>query len=229
MAQARTQYNFPGHSPTPDEIARTLAKLKLAGSEVYQRTVKSLQDPRGVHIESVLSCLGAFAGYACQFGIRKLAARPGSNTSGNGMRIVQGKDGMNYYFGDALNAPLLESPFAIWSLVAGCVQNLGKPLPDVNDIFKHVAGTVGGPQFGIPRIPEEHRPGDLPLNYLKAGWQRILPVAWEFCEQAMHLPIVFGFAIQDAIGAGKDVLDPTLAATIAMESAVPMSKVDLAR
>jgi hypothetical protein len=39
--------------------------------------------------------------------------------------------------------------------------------------------------------------------------------------------MVFAIAIQKAILMGKDVIDPTLAGTIVMECAVPMSKVDL--
>jgi hypothetical protein len=115
----------------------------------------------------------------------------------------------------------------VWSLTAGTVQQLGKPLPDLTDIFKHAAATVGGAQFGIPRLPEGHRAGDLPINYLKAGWPKLLPIAQRFCDEPTHLPIVFALAIQKAILMGKDVIDPTLAGTIVMECAVPMSKVDL--
>jgi hypothetical protein len=41
-------------------------------------------------------------------------------------------------------------------------------------------------------------------------------------------PKLFGLAIQDAIYAGKDTIDPSWAFRLAMESAISMSKVDLA-
>jgi hypothetical protein len=41
-------------------------------------------------------------------------------------------------------------------------------------------------------------------------------------------PILYSFAIQEAIYAGTESINPELAFRIAMESAIPMSKVDLA-
>jgi hypothetical protein len=40
---------------------------------------------------------------------------------------------------------------------------------------------------------------------------------------------LFSLAIQEAIGMSKSVIAPDLAPRIVMESAIPMSKVDLAR
>lgn len=33
--------------------------------------------------------------------------------------------------------------------------------------IRHVAGTVGGDEFGRPQLPAENMPGDLPLNYVR--------------------------------------------------------------
>jgi hypothetical protein len=41
-------------------------------------------------------------------------------------------------------------------------------------------------------------------------------------------PLLHAIAAQQAIAAAKATLDPCIALTIAMESAVPMSKIDLA-
>jgi hypothetical protein len=76
-------------------------------------------------------------------------------------------------------------------------------------------------------LPETHRPANLPINYLKAMWPTMMPLAKRFSAEPAQLPIVFGLAIQHAIVMGRTVIDPTLAASIAMECAVPMSKVDL--
>ena len=204
-----------------------LIKLQIGGKEIFDRMVGGLKDERGVHIESLLALLGALAGYACQFSVREQNTKSGAKSPVSGLAIATGADGRKYYFGDALNKSLAEDRYSVWSLTAGTVEQLGKPLPDLTDIFKHVAATVGSAQFGIPRLPEGHGTGDLPINYLKAIWPKILPVAWRFCDEPAHLPMVFGLAIQNAILMAKDVIDPTLAGTIAMECAVPMSKVDL--
>jgi hypothetical protein len=204
-----------------------LIKVKLGGNEVFQRMVAGLKAERGVHIESLLALLGALAGYACQFSVRERNIKYGAKSPVSGLTVATGADGRKYYFGDALNKPLAEDRYSVWSLTAGTVQQLRSPLPDLAGIFKHAAATVGGAEFGIPRLPEGHRAGDLPINYLTALWPKLLPIVQRFCEEPAHVPMVFAIAIQKAILMGKDVIDPTLAGTIVMECAVPMSKVDL--
>jgi hypothetical protein len=204
-----------------------LAKVKLGGREIFHRTTQGLKNERGVHIESLLACLGALAGYACQVCVRENNARTGAPSPESGLTVASGADGRRYFFGDALNRPLAEDRYSVWSIIAGAVQQLDKPLPDVEGIFKHVASTVGGAEFGIPRIPEGHRAGDLPINYLKAVWPQLLPIAKRFADEPAHLPMIYGLAIQHGIFAARNLIDPTLAGTIAMECAVPMSKVDL--
>jgi hypothetical protein len=205
----------------------SLAKARVGGREIYLRIGKAMKNERGVHIESLLACLGALAGYACQVCVRENNARSGAKSAEAGFVVIGTKDGGRFFAGDVLNQPLAESKYSVWSLTAGAIQQLGKPLPDIDGVFKHVVSSIGRPQFGVPRMPAGHNTGDLPINYLKPIWPRILPIARQFCDAPEHLPIVFGFAIQSAILASHEVIDATLAGTIAMESAVAMSKVDL--
>jgi hypothetical protein len=118
-------------------------------------------------------------------------------------------------------------PLSIWSLIVGILQHLGAQKPDVSSIFRHVSSTVGTESFGVPRIPDDHRPGDIPLNYLKVVWPHIFPLVKEISVNPADWPIIFGLAMQEGIVMGKDMVSPTLAASILMECAVPMSKVDL--
>ena len=201
---------------------------KIGAKLVNERLIAGLKNQKGVHIESFLTLLGALAGFSCQMSICE-QRRAGTLVNPEGKAIwvvVKGKDGKKYYFGDGINGPLLENQYSIWSFTAGALQQFGAAMPDVNEIVNHVASTVGGAGFGVPRIPENHRPGDLPINYLKVVWPRIFPAVRELCE-LLEWPLLFGIAAQRAIEMGKDVLSPTLAATIVMECAIPMSKVDV--
>ncbi|MGB8355839.1 MAG: hypothetical protein WCD79_18215 [Chthoniobacteraceae bacterium] len=205
-----------------------LAGLQVAAKEVNQRLIASMKTERGVHIESFLVVLGSLAGFSCQMAAREKLANPTGGPQAQGSwAIATGSDGTQYYFGDLLNKPLVEDQHSVWSLVAGAVQKLGAQIPDVNDIFKHVAGTVGSGGFGVPRIPADHSPGDLPINFLKVAWPKMLPLISQLCDGPGEWPLLFGIAIQEAIGMAKGMINPTLAASIAMEAAVPMSKVDL--
>jgi hypothetical protein len=49
-----------------------------------------------------------------------------------------------------------------------------------------------------------------------------------FCPNPVDWPILYSLAIQEAVYAGKGVIDPVIAFRIVIESAIPMSKVDLA-
>jgi hypothetical protein len=76
-----------------------------AGAEyVLYRILGALQDEEGIHPESLLTCLGALAGYACR-----------------------------HAAGDALNRPLTQSPMSVWALVRRAVQKLGRPLPNFDE------------------------------------------------------------------------------------------------
>ncbi len=69
-----------------------------AGAEyLLYRIWATLQTERGIHAESLLTCVGALAGYACQHYVR--ATWPLSRP-------------------DDLNAQLIESPLSLWALVS---------------------------------------------------------------------------------------------------------------
>ena len=193
-------------------------RMNAGGEYLLDRIKVALQDEKGVQVESLLTCLGALAGYACQFSVRQ---------TGGTFAVVGTKDGTNYLYGDALNAPLAESPLSVWALISKAVQKLGAPLPDLAEIFKHVTETVGTSEFGVPRVADEHRSRDLPIVYLQQLWPQALPMAQKFCDKPAQLPVVFGIALHRALEQALGVLDTTLGARIAMESAVAMSKVIL--
>lgn len=204
-----------------------LIGAKLGAKEIFQLLLDGMKDEKGIHIESLLCALGALAGYSCQANLRAQALAKGMAETA-AFQIVGTKDGKQYFFGDPLNNALAGSQHSIWGLAGGAAQHAGaKELPDLNEIFQHTSSAVGGDQFGIPRIPQNHRASDTPINYLKAIWPKLFPTVKLFCPNPVDWPILYGLAIQEAIDIGKSVVDPTLALKIVMESAIPMSKVDL--
>lgn len=205
-----------------------LIGAKLGAKEMFQRLLNGMKNEKGVHIESLLCALGALAGYSCQASLRAQALAKGMPETA-AFQTVGTKDGKHYFFGDPLNNALAGSQHSVWGLAGGAAQHAGaRELPDLNEIFQHTSSALGGDQFGIPRVPENHRASDTPINYLKAMWPTFFPTVKLFCPNPVDWPILYGLAIQEAIDAGKNAIDPTLALKIVMESAIPMSKVDLA-
>ena len=199
-----------------------------AGAEyVLYRIWATLQDQKGIHAESLLACLGALAGYACQVYVRQAAVRAGADARKYALTTITTSDGTTYLQGDALNMPLADSPLSVRALVGRTVQKLGKQPPDIDGIFRHVTQTLGTSAFGVLRVSDGHRPRHPAIVYLKQIWPQILPIAQRFCRKPAQLPVLFGIALQRALEHTKDLLSPTLGASIAMECAVAMSKVAL--
>ncbi len=205
-----------------------LIGAKMGSKEIFARLINALKDSRGVHIETLLCILGSLAGYSCQAGLRRELVETKELSEDQVFVIIDCKDGSKYYFGDRINQPLLSNQYSIWSLAAGAVQHMGITVTiDVQEILKHVSETVGSSTYGIPRIPEIHKSGDLPINFVRRLWPKLLPVVERFSIEPNEWSIMYGLALQEAILFGKDAIDPLLALTIAMECAIPMAKVDL--
>jgi hypothetical protein len=205
-----------------------LIGAKLGGTEVARRLVAALKDGRGVHVESLLCAAGAVAGYSCQASLRaQVATMRLPDTAA--FVVAKAIDGRSYYFGDPLNRLLAESRYSIWSLAAGEAQHQGcKALPDLSAIFEHVTQTIGTDRFGVPRLPDAHQPALRPAAYLKGHWPDLQRVAEQFCKSPMEWPILFGCAAQEVLATCQGQIAPDIALTIVMESAVPMSKIELA-
>lgn len=227
----------PSRNPAEDALLRQIAErrdtdpligAKIGSKEVFQRLLGRMKTDRGVHVESLLVALGALAGYACQASLRAQAASRGLPE--NAVFVsVETKDGKRFFFGDQLNRPLAESKYSVWGLAAAGAQHAGcSALPDVTEIFKHVSQTVGTAGFGKPRIAPNHAPHDLPLNYVRSLWPALLPTIQKFCPNPEDWPVLLGLSVQEAIDAGRKVVDPCTALRLVMESAIPMSKVNLA-
>ncbi|HTJ96589.1 MAG TPA: hypothetical protein VL381_03905 [Rhodocyclaceae bacterium] len=206
-----------------------LVGAKIGAKEILQRLHTGMKTEKGIHIESLLCALGALAGYACQANLRAQALAK-SMPENAAFQVVETTDGKQYFFGDQLNNALVNDQYSVWSLAGGAAQHAGiKELPDINEMFKHTSSVIGSAQFGIPRTPENHKAADTPLNYLKHMWPALFPTVKQFCPQPIEWPILYGLAIQETITQGKNIIDPALSLTMVMESAIPMSKVDLAK
>lgn len=219
----------PVSSDPGESTADPLFAVKKAGKEIASKLFMAMSTDKGIHLESLLSALGALAGYACQISVREAYVVQLGRPEKEVFIVVHSKQNdCTYYFGDLLNRPLAESRYSVWSLSSGAAQKLGLPqLIDLHDIFKHVTDTLGSARFGVPRIASEHSAKEIPLNYVRFLWPQLFPLAQSFCKNPTDWPIAFGVAIQEILYASKDLIAPELALRIVMESAVPMSKIYL--
>jgi hypothetical protein len=187
----------------------------------------------GIQIQTALATLGALAGFATQMAIREHFVKPGKMAEDKAFAIIKGRDGGLFYFGDLLNEGLFRhkpGALSVYALVAGAAQQLGAArLPDIKAILAHVGGTIGTPGFGVPRLPPDQMPRALPIELLDRFWNPLRNLLVVGIKEPSQWPFVLAHAAQNVIIQGKDVIDPGLAAQIAMEAAAPMAMVDPAR
>jgi hypothetical protein len=240
----------PDGSVVAGFAVHSLQHFLLNGAASLEDT-RAANDQRRVHTETLMTMVGALAGFSAQHAIweivvqtGKLPAHAGANMNAGAFVVATTKNGETYYFGDLLssylipqNHPLGPGQYTLWNFLAAAVQSSGgQPLgpQEIGEIFKNAAATAGGPQFGVPRLPKGHQPRLSPRDALNALWpatRKLLsrddaPGAQGQRLSPAHWPTVIALTAQKLIQLTKGTLDPALSMRIVLEAAVPMSKVD---
>ncbi len=213
--------------------------------------LSALKTERGIQAETLLVAAGALTGYSAIHAVFEAYLKRGraqigdaeAASTGNAIVEVKGKDGQTYYLGDLINSFLAASagpvsrPFFVWGYLAGIAINSGvlaAELPDLNEMFKHAASTVGSPEFGIPRMPPNLKPMLTPRQAVDRLWPAVRtglariegPGPGGRGIDVEHWPILCAIAAQQLINQTKGVMDVKVALRLVMESAIFMSKID---
>lgn len=236
VASSDPRMTAPGHSHVlghldREEAADPLMRPRLAGRILFDLTCKMINSERGVRIEDALAALASNGGYSCIVATLAALKAAGRTPQSVGMLEVGAKDGQRYYFGDMPNTALWEHSESLLSLTLGAAQACGGAVTRemVEEVMGRTASALGSEQFGKVLVEPAHRPGDEPIEYVRHLWPHYLEALALYQVPGEQWPMAFGFALQHAINGGKQVLDPTLAAHICVDCAVPMAKLDPAR
>ena len=215
----------------PSDVASDLSEA-VAG-ELVDWLQFELRRGRDIQHEAVLCALGALAGYAAQQAIRETLVKTGELTLDQAFAVIETRSGEVFFFGERLNAVIvakddvrnLSGDASIWKIVSQAGYDAGAiNLPDVTDIIKNCAATVGRDEFGIPRVADAHMPNILPREAVSRFW----PAARRKLagKDPMSWPLHLAMAARSLIVSLKHAVRPDIAVQIVMEAAVPMSKID---
>ncbi len=219
------------------------AACNFALGHLIQYVEKRLTLEGRIHAETLLAAIGAIAGFSALRALMAHLAETKDPAIAGQLNIVQSNSGAKYFIGEPINRTLIpaaagEAGRKLWSLAAGGAVAAGldrTKLPEVGPMFAHVTQNLGGEREGRPSLPKEHQP------IMPAG--ELLLLVWplalmSFTGRFPGAPREFGVAgIQNwpAISARaantfiqkvKNVLEPSIALTIVMESAIYASKLD---
>jgi hypothetical protein len=153
-------------NPEREAIGRSIAALLMA---------RQIRQSGQIHAQTLLTEIGALAGFAAQIAIRRSIIEPQNLDPETLLIEVVTKNDEIYYFSDLLNWMLFENmdqpPYSIWAYVSAAVPPESRLLlPDIPDIVSHAARTIGSRRFGVPRLPREHMPGKMPRAALEENW-----------------------------------------------------------
>lgn len=217
-------------NPTPSNPQQRLNDLlQMLFSELAE-----VKDGKGfVHIETLLTALGALAGFSVQMALREAYVKPGKIPENKLFVVIKTKNGETLYFGDHLNEGLFGGKpgvLSVYALVAGGAKESGaKVLPDVAEIAAYVTSTAGTDKFGIPRVPAKHMPHTRPIELLDKFWNPVRNFMVMSVPEPMQWPFVLAHSAQKVIMDSRNVLDPALAAQLVMETATALAKIEPAQ
>jgi hypothetical protein len=184
-----------------------------------------------VHLQTLLSELGALAGFCVQMAVRKSVIERQKLAPETILVEVMTKNNEVYYFSDLMNWMLFENmdqpPYSVWAYVSAAVPADSRaPLPDISEIVSHAARSIGTRNFGVPRLPREHMPHKMPRAALVEYWHTVRAELEGAGRDPADWPFDLAAAAQWQMLNSRGALDLPLAARIVMEAAIPMSKID---
>lgn len=220
----------------PDHAACDYAVLHL-----YRTLPAHLAAEGRVHAETCLAAIGAIAGFAAQRALFEQLERTKDAILIKELQILRTEAGAEYVFGVPLNRMLVPASAAennqrLWSLAAiGAVSSGLAPaqLPRLDDMFAHVADTIGSEQEGLPSVARDHHPHVPGKELLRAVWPiammcflgRFPNATREFGIAAtQHWPAISGRVASGLLQQMPPSLDPHTGLTIVMESAIYASR-----
>lgn len=207
-------------------------RAQLVGRLLFDWACETLNDQQGVRMENLLAMLSSVGGHLCIAPILDRLKAEGRHPKEVGMVEVELADGRKYYFGDLPNSLLAESQYSLVSLAFGAAQSVGGQvsMDMIHAEMKKVAGEIGksDEEFFELDLPERNRT-DTPLNWARAFTPHVVRSCDLYRLDPMQRPMAIGFAIYRAIEAGKDAIDPTVAASLVLQCATRMAKVDPAK
>jgi hypothetical protein len=216
-------------------------KANLAIGNLREALLAWLKGDQGIHVETLMVVVGALAGFTAQNAAFRSIGPPGTPAPKGALMMAEA-GGERYFFGDRINGYLVRQPgenrYPLWGYIAAAALQAGMPeseMPDVPEMFGHIAGTVGTPAFGIPRAPAEHPSQITPRKALEVFWPAVKallsntdgpgPTKGTSVAQE-HWPLVVALVARQFIVIAKDTLNPRISLCLIMESAIAMSKID---
>jgi hypothetical protein len=214
----------------PNKVVPSAAETEGLAEDILSELSASAGLRREVEDEpTLLTILGALMGYSVIRSIQLGKYVPAVVSNGNKQLLLEAKtkDGGAYWFGDLINGLLFEHGLdrvCAWQVLEAKLRSKDLPVPDLIPIVRRTSKTISDPDFGSPRSVLGMMPTVGPLQALRSHWSKIEAILIARQRPPAGWPVDIACVIARALE-GLKSLAPNDAAQIAMEAAIPMSKV----
>jgi hypothetical protein len=232
-----TEKTFPWAGQV-DEIGCNFA----LGHLVTNLPIQLSDENKRTHAETLMCAAGAMAGFAAHISFLGDQAAFDAAVNARQISIVTLNDGRELFFGEAINDMLTTgdiklAPFRLWNTLAGTAIAHGETeatLPGIEQMFAHVARTLGSEREGFPSVSADHQPqlsareamrvvGPLAVQCFSGRISETTDRMGFRCAQTSWVAVA-AQAAATFLAQASSVLAPRISAQIAMESAIYMSK-----
>ncbi|HEY2071691.1 MAG TPA: hypothetical protein VGG48_19180 [Rhizomicrobium sp.] len=207
---------------------QTIQGEPAAATEIFKRLLTAYDDKGTTDVAGLLCAAGALGGFASQQAVWKACIEPDKRNPGDFLVRATTKSGETLYFGEPINLFLQATSsgvYSFYSFVAGAVPDQSK-LPDLIEIFRHVAATAGKPEFWTIRVQGPLGGFPKPKALLDTHWPWVQEVLIRHGNPATEWPVILGFVAHRAIKGGANATTAPLFARVVMETAILASKID---
>jgi hypothetical protein len=210
-----------------DDQPGSMDYARAIGLRLFDDAYQSMKDERGVRIEDITALLASVGGHLALIGVLNELKREGRGPQDVGMVVIRGNDGNIFYFGDAPNWLLCEAPHSLVSLLFGAAHEHGAPvgIDMLHEEMRIIAQRAGTPEFLDLGLPPEHAV-DSPLRWAHNFTPLVINSIKGAGTPDLWAPVVVGFALQQAIDAGRQSLEPLVITRIALACALRAAKID---
>jgi hypothetical protein len=226
---------LPAAASAPQSVTTLFETAPAAPAQAYSKVASQLiqwlreelaQEPDMNHV-TVLTIVGALAGYAAQRAIWEGVVQTGGLSPTDVFEVRTTDVGEKFYFStetDKLIGSLDPRYLSIWKIITGAGKSTTAEHPDVTEMLEHCIASIGTPEFGVPRLPDGRPPNILPRDAVNRLWAKARqhlaktePTLW---------PMNIAVAARSLIVSAQRVVPTNVAVKIVMEAAVPMSRID---
>jgi hypothetical protein len=188
-------------------------KVVAAATEIVAMLISAYRDARGVHAETILGGAAALAGEWALRATGQILPEKGW--------VVGGAPDRFLYRAQSPNDLTMWMIIKKWAIKAGATEN---QLPDPVRIVATVAKSIGRSPFPPLSIPAEHYPREWSPNACPRLRPQVTAIAEKHHLSNQETAYAIAFAVADLIDKSKQAVAPHVAATLAGEIMIGVSR-----